>query len=140
MAYLGIDVSKDTLAVKLLLADGQQEQGEYSNSASGFKKLGRWLKPHQVEGVHVCMEATNIYWEEVAQYLHDQGYKVSVVNPARIKGFAQSQLRRHKTDKVDADVIAQFCQAITPSIWVPPTPEQRKLRALVRHQKALQKP
>jgi transposase len=139
MAYLGIDVSKDTLAVKLLLADGQQEQGEYSNSASGFKKLGRWLKPHQVEGVHVCMEATNIYWEEVAQYLHDQGYKVSVVNPARIKGFAQSQLRRHKTDKVDADVIAQFCQAITPSIWVPPTPEQRKLRALVRHQKALQK-
>lgn len=139
MAYLGIDVAKESLAVKLLLADGQQEEGEYSNCTSGFKKLGRWLKRHQVEEVHVCLEATNIYWEEVAEYLHEQGYKVSVVNPARIKGFAQSQLRRHKTDKVDADVIAQFCQAIKPQPWTPPTPQQRKLRALVRHQQALQK-
>jgi transposase len=85
------------------------------------------------------MDATFIYWEAVAEYLVEQGYKVSVVNPARIKGFAMSQLRRHKTDKVDAEVIAQFCHRMDPALWTPPTPEQRKLRALVRHQQALQK-
>ncbi len=139
MVNLGIDISKATLDVKLLLENGNQAQGNYKNKASGFKKLGRWLKKHQVEELHVCMEATNIYWEEVAQYLCNHGHQISVVNPARIKGFAQSQLRRHKTDKVDADVIAQFCQKMKPQLWTPPTPEQRKLRALVRHQQALQK-
>lgn len=139
MANLGIDISKETLDAKLLLSDGDKVEGQYDNSPAGFKKLGRWLKKHQVKELHVCMEATNIYWEQVAQYLYEQGYKVSVVNPARIKGFAQSQLRRHKTDKVDADVIAQFCQAMNPKLWTPPTPQQRKLRALVRHQQALHK-
>ena len=138
MAHLGIDVSKESLDVKLL-ANSQEKARQFKNQNSGHQKLDRWLRKQKVEGVHICMEATNIYWEEVAEYLTEQGYKVSVVNPARIKGFAQSQLRRHKTDKVDAEVIAQFCQRVEPTLWTPPTPEQRKLRALVRHQQALQK-
>jgi transposase len=72
-------------------------------------------------------------------FLHEQGYQVSVVNPARIKGFAQSQLRRNKTDKQDSDVIADFCAANHPKCWTAPTPAQRKLRALVRHLDSLQK-
>ena len=139
MDYLGIDVSKESLDVKLLLPNQSKKHSEYKNQASGFKKLVRWLKKYKVEEVHICMEATNVYWEEVAEYLYEQGYQVSVVNPARIKGFAMSQLRRHKTDKVDAEVIAQFCQRMEPPLWTPPSPVQRKLRALVRHQQALQK-
>lgn len=138
MAHLGIDVSKESLDVKLLV-EGQEKASQFKNQAKGHQKLRSWLKKQNVVDVHICMEATNVYWEEVAEYLVEQGYKVSVVNPARIKGFAQSQLRRHKTDKVDAEVIAQFCQQVTPTEWTPPTPEQRKLRALVRHQRALQK-
>jgi transposase len=97
------------------------------------------VEKKEVNTPHICLEATNIYWEEVAEYLYDQKYQVSVVNPARIKGFAMSQLRRNKTDKLDADVIAQFCQALKPKLWTPPTPDQHHLRALVRHQQALQK-
>jgi transposase len=85
------------------------------------------------------MEATNLYWEDVAEQLQKQGYTVSVVNPARIKGFAQSQLRRNKTDKQDSEVIADFCAAMQPAAWQPPSPLQRKLRALERHREALQK-
>jgi len=57
---------------------------------------------------------------------------VSIVNPARIKGFAQSELIRTKTDKMDAALIARFCLALKPGAWIPPSPEIRSLRALVR--------
>lgn len=139
MATLGIDVSKETLDVTLLKPDGSQVKGQFGNQAQGFKKLQRWLTKHQLKGVQVCMEATNVYWEEAAEFLHEQGYQVSVVNPARIRGFAQSQMRRNKTDPLDGEVIAQFCAALKPALWQPPTSEQRHLRALVRHQQALQK-
>lgn len=62
---------------------------------------------------------------------------VSIVNPARIKGFAQSELIRTKTDKIDAGVIARFCLAMNPEIWIPPSAEMRSLRALVRRAESL---
>lgn len=139
MAQLGIDVSKESLDVTLLKADGSQQSQQVANHQKGFKQVQRWLTKQQVKRVHVCLEATNIYWEKAAEFFHQQGQSVSVVNPARIRGFAQSQLRRNKTDPLDSEVIAQFCAALKPALWTPPSPHQRKLRALVRHQRALQK-
>ena len=48
-------------------------------------------------------------------------------------------MRRNKNDKLDSLVIAQFCAAIKPKEWIPPTAEQRQLRALLRHLQALKK-
>lgn len=139
MAILGIDISKKKFDATLINDQGQKHHRQFDNNEPGFKHLRRWLKTHKVVELHACMEATNIYWEELAQFLVDQGYQVSVVNPARIKGFAISQLRRNKTDKVDSQVVADFCAALKPTLWRPPSPTQRKLRALVRHQQALHK-
>jgi transposase len=139
MPQLGIDVSKETLDTTLKNRHFQKKE-QIANQAQGFKKLHRQLsQKYEVETIHVCLEATNIYWEEAAEFFHDHGYRVSVVNPARISGFAQSQLRRNKTDPLDSEVIADFCAAVEPELWTPPTPEQRHLRALVRHRLALQK-
>jgi transposase len=51
------------------------------------------------------------------------GHTVSIVNPARIKGFAQSELVRNKTDKIDAGIIARFCPDMKPKSWISPSPE-----------------
>ena len=136
MPYLGIDLAKESLDVTIL---PQEEYGQFSNKRSGHKKLLKWLKKRapELSQVQVVMEATNIYWEELADYLHQQGLVVSVVNPAAVKGFAISQLQRNKTDKVDSRVIALFGQQTQPRVWQPPLPHQRKLRALVRHKQAL---
>jgi transposase len=83
------------------------------------------------------MESTGIYGEELSEYLYDQGFQVSVVNPARIKGFAQSELIRSKTDKTDASLIARFCAAMNHSLWMPDPVEIRELRSLVRRVDAL---
>jgi len=60
-----------------------------------------------------------------------------VVNPARVKGFAQSELSRTKTDKADAQLIARFCSAMQPEPWQPLAPEVKELQSLVRRLEAL---
>ena len=65
------------------------------------------------------------------------GYVVSIVNPARIKGFALSELARTKTDKTAASLIARFCQAMAPAAWIPDPHEIRELKALVRRLEGL---
>lgn len=75
---------------------------------------------------------TGIYGEALACYLADAGFTVSIVNPAKIKGFAQCQLQRVKTDKADAKLIAQYCAALQPKPWKPTPEPVRQLQALVK--------
>lgn len=107
-AILGLDISKDTIDACLLDERGENSK-KISNNARGFTQLKRWLTNRRVKDVQVCMEATGSYYEEVAESFVDDGYLVSVVNPAQIKSYADSLLSRTKTDAVDAKVIAQYC-------------------------------
>ena len=138
-AVLGVDVSKKTLDVTLLNEKGGKRRKRFANTTAGIKALLAWLQRQTAGVVHVCMESTSVYWEDVAEALYEAGQQVSVVNPVRIKGYARSQLRRSKSDPLDGDVIADFCRTQKPDLWQPPTAEQKKLRALVRHQEALKK-
>jgi transposase len=131
-AYIGIDVAKATLDVGLVSASGR-EHAQFENSVVGFEKLSRLLGKRRAQGGWVCLEATGQYSEAVADYLDAAGYRVSVVNPAQVRGYAQSRLSRNKTDKVDAYLLAEFCRDHQPPRWTPPPPEWRELRALVRH-------
>jgi transposase len=133
MDVLGIDLAKLTFDATRLTTTGAQHYASFPNSVEGFTQLQAWLLEHDVTALHACMEATNIYWEALATWLHAQGYTVSVVNPARIKGYAQATMQRNKTDKLDSAVIASFCAKHHPSAWEPASAEQRRLRALVRH-------
>lgn len=136
--YLGIDVSKAWLDVLLLRESLPAEKGHFDNSQQGFRQLHHFLKKRKVKTLHACLEATGSYGTEVALFLHEVGYVVSVVNPARIKAYAESQLSRTKTDARDAALIADFCRTQQPEVWTPPPPEQRELQALVRHLENLQ--
>ena len=131
-AILGIDISKAEFDVALV-QDGRTKTGVFPNTPQGFSKLGRWLKKQGVETVHACLEATGTYGEALAEFLHATGRQVSVVNPAQIKAYGQSQLVRNKTDQADARLIADFCATQHPALWTPPAPEWKELQALVRH-------
>jgi transposase len=133
---LGVDIAKRKFDVALLV-NGKVKHKVFPNDEQGFSELSMWLKKYNVEHVHACMEASSTYGEELGTYLYDMGYTVSIVNPARIKGFAQSELLRLKNDKVDAGVIARFCDRMHPAPWKPLPPEVRRLQALVRRVDAL---
>jgi len=131
VSVLGIDIAKQKFDAALLV-DGKTKHKTCKNSAEGFETLMLWLEKQGIKKIYVCLEATGSYGEDLAIYLHEAGHTVSIVNPARIKGFAQSELIRTKTDKIDAALIARFCLAMKPDPWIPPSPEIRFLRALVR--------
>jgi transposase len=129
---LGIDISKKDFHVVLLKESGGTKLKKFTNNTAGFESLHSWLKQLGVEELHACMEVTSIYGEALAEFLYQAGYQVSIVNPARIKGFAKSELLRTKTDSVDAALIARFCAAVKPSFWTPTAPEVKELQALLR--------
>lgn len=136
--HLGIDVAKAKLDCALRLPDGKLRSKVVENNFKGFQVLTEWLEKHGATTVHVCMEATGVYWEAVAEYLATQGMAVSVVNPAQIKAFGASKMVRTKTDKVDAKLIAEFCLERRPDPWQAPTPSEQALRAMVSRLEALQ--
>jgi transposase len=137
-AVLGIDIAKAKFAVALLRPAGKVQHKTCANTPAGFAELGAWLVRRQVTHVHACLEATGTYGEALATWLHEQGHVVSVVNPAIIHAYARTQLARSKTDRLDAELIAQFTATQQPPAWAPPPPERRQLQALVRRLDALQ--
>ena len=137
--HLGIDVAKAKLDCALRMTNGKIRYKVVENNPAGFKELSAWLNKQGVVSLHVCMEATGIYWEAVASHFHGmESVQVSVINPAQIKSFGASQMVRTKTDRVDASLIANFCFERKPLAWTPPSPAEKTLRAQVLRLDALQ--
>jgi len=130
---VGIAIAKAKFDVALLGQDGHIEYGQFDNNSQGFKQFNTWLGKRRTETVHACMEATGLYSNDLALFLHQRGYTVRVVNPARIRAYGDSLLRRNKTDQLDAALIADFCRTQSPPAWTPPDPSWLELQSLVRH-------
>ena len=137
--WVGVDVSKRKLDVALLDGRGKVKSRVFANDAGGHAELLGWLYERGATREHtqVCLEATGPYSEAPAIALADAAWRVSVVNPARVKGFAQGELSRNKTDQADAALLARFCAAMRPDLWQAPALEYRQLRALVDRLQAL---
>lgn len=132
--YAGIDVSKDKLDVALASErDKIFKNSTFENCLSGingFKQLKKWIKKHSkfFKNVHFCIESTNNYHEEIAEFLQEEGFIVSVINPFQSKSFACLKLRRTKNDKVDACILAHYCLIQQPKACVKSPEEIKKLK------------
>lgn len=133
--YVGIDVSKAKFDAATT-TDGKtiNANATFDNNLKGFKKLKNWIKKQLKENskIHCCMESTGIYHEELADFLQEEGFIVSVINPYQSKAFAGSRLLRTKNDKVDAGLLACYCAISQPPQTVKVPEEVKKLRRLVR--------
>lgn len=145
--YLGIDIAKANFAVALLASERLVAEGTFANTPDGFGKLVSWcnrqLQPFPGARLHACMEATSSYGVNLALFLHahfqETGHRVSVVNPHQTSCHAKSRLLRNKTDRVDAENIADFCATHHPADWQPPSAAQRRLKELSRHLESMEK-
>lgn len=129
---VGIDVSKATLDVCLRL--GKRERlRRFANTRDGFTELVEWL--HKQAGsenaVHICLEATGTYHDALAQFLYQQGIRVSVLSSAILPAFRKSEGFRTKTDRQDARLLALLCQQKKPAGWKPMPEEQEHLQMLL---------
>lgn len=129
MHYLGLDISK--LTIDAVLKEGNSYKHiKIDNNQNGFDLLYFWLKKHQLENLHICMEATGSYYEEIALYFSNI-YLVSVCNPLKIKRYAESVFSRTKNDKQDAKLIADYCETFKPEKWNKPSNESFRLNKLL---------
>jgi transposase len=83
------------------------------------------------------MEATASYWVSLATTLSQAGFGVSVINPAQAHHFAKAQLKRAKTDVLDAQTLAELAQALVPQRWTPPPPIYYELQQRLAHRSSL---
>jgi transposase len=130
--FLGIDISKKTFEAVLLAEGVKPHHQVFSNNEPGRAQLLSWLVSCGAECVHACLEATGTWANDTALALQEAGHQVSLINPARIHAFGRTGLKRTKTDKAGALLIARFCQMHRTGLWVPLSPEVQHLQALVR--------
>lgn len=78
------------------------------------------------------MEATGVYYVDLANHLFEADLPVSVINPKSFKHFAQLKLTPGKSDPIDTGLLAEYGQRMTPEPWRPPSPESLALRDIGR--------
>lgn len=140
--FVGIDVSKNKLDIAWLRDSNtiKIKTVVIDNNPKGFADLDKWLMKHLAQPtntIHIVLEATSVYHENVALFLFSLGYHVSVMNPAYVRSYANSLGTVHKTDKKDSVILARFGAERQPDAWQPPAPEIRELKALLARLKAL---
>jgi transposase len=129
--YVGIDVSKDRLDVAL--SDGRYEQ--LNNDAPGHAQLCVLLAatPTQL----IVLEATGGLERALAVELAAQGLPLRIVNPRQVRHFAKAAGLLAKTDRIDAEVLLRFGQAMKPAPREPVSEAQHALQALVLRRRQL---
>ena len=106
---LGIDVGKRELFCHLKNYESAFSE-TFANNPKDISRLIKWVKSIVKEmKVHTCMEATGHYTREVARAVYlELDRSLYVVNPRQVKAYANRSLRRNKSDKADAKLIAKF--------------------------------
>lgn len=101
---IGIDVSKHFLDICILPTG---ETMHIANNKYGYKKIVTIFSKYE-NIFRIVMEHTGGYQKNIAEYLIQKGFPVSVVNPIRIRYFAKANGKRAKTDIIDALILAQY--------------------------------
>lgn len=127
-SYLGIDISKlhldlsDPVPVKRL--------------ANTQRAILPWLKSLPPETILVC-EASGGYEALLLSLAHALHRPIIQLNARQVRDFARAQNRLAKTDRIDADLIAEFARTFQPKPLPSPDPLQEQLLALVKHRSHL---
>lgn len=137
---VGIDISKDDFEARICGIDTDMEISfsgsmKFENNKKGFKQFVKWVisKTRSEIPLHFIMEATGIYYESLAYYLHGNSYDTHVLLPNMTKNFFKSRNVKSKTDKADAKNLAILGVERKFDNWSPPSPFLKKLRSLTRY-------
>jgi transposase len=108
---------------------------QVGNDDSGIAQLLTWL--HTVKPDLVVLEASGGYETAAATALAGALFRVAVVNPRQVRDFAKAKGRLAKTDRIDAEVIADFGIAIDPQVSHLPDEDTKALQGLLARRSQL---
>lgn len=124
---LGVDVAQDELVVYLgNMYDNWTPEfvvhKTFENTAKGFSTLLDWVAKLTDESIRVryIMEATGVYHESFAYFLHDKGLDVHIIVSNKISNYARTLNVKTVTDKTASEAIAMFGLERKRGNWEPP--------------------
>jgi transposase len=130
----GIDVHKDMVEVCVLAAVGESgavKRKRFKTFRSDLIQMRKWLKLSKV--TEIAMESTGVYWRPLWNVLQDEGFeRLLLANPAQVKA-----LHGRKSDRRDAQRIAEFLQDNRLDGSFVPSAEMQNLRLLLRQRISL---
>ena len=136
MRFVGIDIGAEHHVVAVVDEIGAilHRPLSFGEEAAGYRRLRELLG--SPTDCLVAMEATGHYWRNLFAWLTAEHFSVALINPLRTRRFAEEELERTKTDKVDALGIARFAAQKHPTPTELPEPAIDELRQLVRLREA----
>lgn len=142
---VGIDMGKEDFHVCISSIASTQRikirgTSRFKNHQKGFMEFIKWVDKHCKEDLPIqyLMEATGVYYEQLALFLHHRSSYVIVILPQKAKYYVKALGLKTKTDNVDSQALSTMvCQQHLPS-WTPISESMYKLRQLTRQQVELQ--
>jgi len=149
---IGVDISKDSFTVRFgtLDQDLQQKTSKpftFKNNPAGFNQLLKTIsKVHYFNcedlsskdiPVWFIMEATGVYYENLAYFLTENKFSVSVLLANKVKNFSKTLENKSKTDDIDAAIQTQYGLEKTLKAWTPPSGIFRELKELTREYRSI---
>jgi transposase len=132
LVVVGIDVAKDKVDACIRTLT---ERKTCPTTPPGQRSLIAWLRKHQVG--KAVMEASGGYERVWARALRQAGVEVRIVDPKRVRSFAESAGRLAKNDKIDAEMIAWFAETFSEAPSQADDPAHEEMKALVKGRKSL---
>ncbi|UCH13578.1 MAG: IS110 family transposase [Bacteroidales bacterium] len=141
---IGIDISKDDCKGSLFALTNEYDivtlgTKTFTNTLKGFLGLLEWVKVKGDKNIIATftMEATGVYYENLAYFLVEQGFTVHVVLPNQSKKYAESLGAKSKTDKIDSRILAQMGIERKLLSWQPLSSNFVSLKQLTRERDAI---
>jgi transposase len=141
---VGIDVAMDELVSKFGFLNEElniifKSSEAFKNTDKGFVKLIDWAEKHLSAETEVLfvMEATGVYHEKLAHWLHKKSKKVSIVLPNKISNYARTLDIKTITDKTAAEAITRFGLERNLNTWEPALPIYSKIKQLTREREQI---
>lgn len=128
--FVGIDISKAHLDNAVLPSEVTWQE---EHSEASINQLVQKLKA--LHPTLIVMEATGGYETDVATALALAGLPVAVVNPRQVRDFAKSLGTLAKTDRLDAQILARFAEAIRPEARFLPDEQASQLQAVINRRR-----
>ena len=138
MIYVGIDVAKNKHDCFAMNSDGEIliEKLTITNNLDGFETLYNSLMnfSNSLDNIKVGLEATGHYSNNILNFLTEKGFNIYLINPLQTNLYVKGQsLRKTKTDKLDAHVIATMLVSDNLKPYIPVSYHISELKSLTRH-------
>jgi transposase len=133
--FVGIDVSQDNFDIATYREQHPDTVWSVSNNPKGIDTLVQRLR--KLRPLLVVLEATGNLESDLVTALTIAGLPVVPINPRQVRNFAKATGKLAKTDRIDAQVLAHFAQAVQPKPRPLPDDDTQELKELLARRRQL---